>query len=423
VTRVLVIGGGMAGGIAALAARERGADVTLVRRSYGATALSSGAIDVAADPLSTPEDPLGSEIPMLAAADEIGRLRPGHPYGVLRERLDALPDSLQFAQRALAGLIGEAGSHNRFLSTPFGTAKPTAMAQLGMDAIDMSTIDGTVGVVHFPSLPHFNGDLVAAGLKLARERLRRSGQTLPIPCDYFRHRDDALLLPHELAARTEADVDGLANAVKRSAPVGISAFLFPPFLARRSPAKIAAALEKALGAPCGETVSGTPSVPGLRLQEAIDDALRRAGVRIVLGEVRAGSPEGPFQAFVDGGDSALETDTVVLATGKYIGGGVTRAKAYVEPVFRLPIHSGRRRLDSEFIGSLLDRQPGGDHEAFRAGVRIDDQLRPMGEGDQPVSRKLFAAGGVVAGYDPAFDKTGLGVAIFTGYLSGRAAAG
>ncbi|HEX9050500.1 MAG TPA: FAD-binding protein, partial [Anaeromyxobacter sp.] len=44
---VLVIGGGMAGTIAALAARAAGARVVVVRRAPGATALSSGAVSVA----------------------------------------------------------------------------------------------------------------------------------------------------------------------------------------------------------------------------------------------------------------------------------------------------------------------------------------------------------------------------------------
>jgi len=46
---VLVVGGGMAGAVAALAARAAGARAILVRRSPGATALSSGAVSVAPD--------------------------------------------------------------------------------------------------------------------------------------------------------------------------------------------------------------------------------------------------------------------------------------------------------------------------------------------------------------------------------------
>ena len=45
---VVVVGGGMAGACAALAAREQGAKVLLVSRASGATTLSSGAIDFGA---------------------------------------------------------------------------------------------------------------------------------------------------------------------------------------------------------------------------------------------------------------------------------------------------------------------------------------------------------------------------------------
>jgi anaerobic glycerol-3-phosphate dehydrogenase len=35
---------------------------------------------------------------------------------------------------------------------------------------------------------------------------------------------------------------------------------------------------------------------------------------------------------------------------------------------------------------------------------------------------MYAAGSVIGGYDPAADKTGLGVATFTGFLAGESAA-
>jgi len=48
---VLVIGGGMAGAVAASKAADLGREVAVVRKGYGATALSSGVIDIAVDPL------------------------------------------------------------------------------------------------------------------------------------------------------------------------------------------------------------------------------------------------------------------------------------------------------------------------------------------------------------------------------------
>jgi glycerol-3-phosphate dehydrogenase subunit B len=66
---VLVVGGGLAGALAALSARAAGARVALVRRGPGATALSSGALSVADDPLSLPGTPFRSR----AGVAESGR--------------------------------------------------------------------------------------------------------------------------------------------------------------------------------------------------------------------------------------------------------------------------------------------------------------------------------------------------------------
>src|ERR1700681_393868 len=48
-TTVLVVGGGIAGYCAALAARRAGADVTVVARAPGATALYAGAMEIVDD--------------------------------------------------------------------------------------------------------------------------------------------------------------------------------------------------------------------------------------------------------------------------------------------------------------------------------------------------------------------------------------
>src|SRR5439155_22046292 len=79
VTDVLVIGGGMAGAAAALAARQRGASVLLVARGPGASALSSGAADIAAV----------DDLPVSEAAHALAA-KPGHPYA----RLDDLAAAL-----------------------------------------------------------------------------------------------------------------------------------------------------------------------------------------------------------------------------------------------------------------------------------------------------------------------------------------
>jgi glycerol-3-phosphate dehydrogenase subunit B len=54
-------------------------------------------------------------------------------------------------------------------------------------------------------------------------------------------------------------------------------------------------------------------------------------------------------------------------------------------------------------------------------VRVDRQLRPLSASGAPLHPRLFAAGAVVGGHEPAADGTRLGVAILTGYLAGAAA--
>ena len=65
---IIIIGGGMAGAAAAIAAKNKGADVTLIRKGYGSTALSSGAFDI----LDTNRD--------------IHSLNKRHPYRIVGQR-------------------------------------------------------------------------------------------------------------------------------------------------------------------------------------------------------------------------------------------------------------------------------------------------------------------------------------------------
>ena len=419
-SEVLVIGGGMAGAIAALSARAKGAKVVLARRALGATALSSGAIDVASDLLAA-GDLEAQRQGWMAAAEKLARARPNHPYGVLRAELPRLPEALVFAQRALEGLLAPPAETNLLLPTPIGTVKPTAMAQRAQAGADLASLPEHVAVVHFESNPHFDGYLCAKGLA---EAARRIGQPLTarvVGSQLFRRVEDALKGPHELAVALDLPerLDALGDELKRKLPEGTQAVVLPPVIGRQRIDAVARLSER-VGLPCFEALSAAPSVPGVRLQEALDAALTRAEVERVESEVSR-TPGAPF-VFGLGASRSIAPSAAVLATGKYIGGGIRRDGHFEEPLFGLPVYAGRRELRDQYIGDLLDEQVAAEQPAFRAGVRIDERLQPLGHDGRPVLPGLFAAGAVVQGYDPATDKTGLGVAIFTGYLAGELAA-
>ncbi|MDQ3266836.1 MAG: FAD-binding protein [Myxococcota bacterium] len=418
---VLVIGGGMAGAIAALSAQRAGARVQVVRRSYGATALSSGAVDVAPDVTAPGGDLRAHLIPIQQAAEQLARVRPLHPYAVLRASLGRLEESLRFAQGHLDAVLAPMGERNLLLPTPAGTAKPTALAQRSQVGAELTSLPDRFAVVAFTNLPHFDARWVAAGLRQTFQALGRDVQPVVVTVDFWRQLEDALRSPYELALLLEEKgaVERLAQALSSAVPAGIDTVLLPPFLGRTH-ARLAEALSAASGLRCVETVATSPSVPGVRLQEALDRALGAAGITVLEAEVQpVAFAGGPF-ALTDG--RSVHADAVVLATGKFIGGGIVRERHFFEPLFSLPVFAGARVLGEEFVGDLLGDQVVSDHLAFRAGVRVDASLQPVGVDGRAVSPHLFAAGAVIAGYDPATDKSGLGVAIFTGYLAGEAAA-
>jgi glycerol-3-phosphate dehydrogenase subunit B len=434
VNDLLVIGGGMAGAMAALSAKSRGAKVRVVRRALGATALSSGAIDVAPDPVAPGGELAAHLVSPLHAAREVARVRPQHPYGVLRGQLPRLEEALQFAVHALPDLLAGPLEKNALLPTALGTVKPSAMGQRNVLGGDVATLPDRVAVVSFPLLPSWDARVIARGVEQGARALGRRMDARVVESRFFDALEDSLRPPFELGERLDdpAALEALAADLRRVLPSSAHAVLVPPVLGRRVP-DVAVRLGQLLGGlRCAEILSAAPSLPGIRLQEALDAAMLRAGIQLEEATVdgRRGR-EGLFALrspdWEPGRDEppleVLQPDAVVLATGKFIGGGIARDQRFTETVLGLPVFAGARELGQEYIGELLSESLVADQVAFRAGVHVDGSLRPLEASGRPAHPRLFAAGSVLTGYDPSSDKTGLGVAIFTGYLAGELAAG
>jgi glycerol-3-phosphate dehydrogenase subunit B len=418
---VLVLGGGMAGAVAALAAREAGARTVLVRRAPGATALSSGAISVAADPAAAPGAPLSAGAGPLEAAARLAAARPYHPYAAAG--VERLAEALDFAARQLGDLLAPRLERARLLATPLGGAVPVALCQRPMEAGDLLAVRGRLAVAGFRGHLGFDAAAVAAGL--ARYAARGGPETDAIAVelpDLVR----PAARPHELARALEAPgaAEALGAAIRAALPAGAGAALLPPVLGLDPRARVAERAAAAAGVPVAETLSDVPSVPGLRLQRAIDERLSAVGVVVVGAAVAAA--RGPGEPVRAGGRD-LHAGSWVLATGRFIGGGIARRGALVETVLGLPVQAAEGgeagvHLAARPAASLTVRERRAPQPLLSAGVRVDGALRPLDERGRPVHSRLFAAGAVIGGHEQATDGTGLGVAILTGWLAGRAAA-
>lgn len=439
---VLVVGGGIAGATAAIAARRRGARVVLVRRAPGATALSSGAFDVAPDPLASPYRPRGQELSLEACVHHLAGSRPDHPYGVVRDELGRLPEVLAFAEDVFSEVGFVAPTEpNRCLPTSMGTLKFTGGALASVVGADLALRAERIGVVGFRNHLEWDAALWARLLEEACARAGLSRAFVPVACDFLAPGDE-LLRPFEIAERIDDDPIAFVRSVQRTLPAGIDRLLLPPVLSRRSPAHVLGLVESELFLPAAESLATRLSVHGLRLQAMVDEALRREEVEIEHGEVRAARPRDVDALLLRSAEPRLPSadlfrpevvartepiegrplraKAVVLATGKYLAGGIGRNGVLCEPLLDLPVELPGSRRASTFrltAHDLVDEQP-----FFRAGVRTDARLRPVDEGGRTIDPRLFACGDLLAGHDPARDGSAMGVALMTGYLAGRWAA-
>jgi glycerol-3-phosphate dehydrogenase subunit B len=434
----VVVGAGLAGATAALALAEAGLEVVQVAAAPGATALSAGTLDVAGASPGIPTLPWRDALrgrPLLPRERLALHRRgaPSHPWAQLFGAGEdpALPErEVEVAIATLAGWLAPAGlalvgslGENRLLPTVPGTLRVADFAFAPAAAADL-LLAREVAVVDVPALEGF--DARALARTLAREIEVLGLPKLPVSVVQPRLPEGLLAetAPARLAARLDED-DACAALARAVAGLGADGrvLLFPPVLGIAKSAPLVAALEAASGARVAEALAFPPfALAGFRLQRALDAALAAAGVRRIATRVRriAASEEGLRLALDD--DASLDAEAVVLASGRFASGGLADARDVVaEPLLGLPLYDADgRRIDGSPARRSARKGYGNEQPLFSAGVRTDRRLRPLAANGRPRHARLFAAGDLLGGFDPARERTGLGVALVSGLRAARA---
>jgi len=424
---VVVVGGGLAGCWAAATAASAGARVTLVRRAMGATAVSAGPLDF---------------VPPAEAADAAGwlarlsRLQPWHPY-LAGGGAPSLAELEAEAQR-LAAALGAAGLAVQVsLEAPVLLAGITGQARLAGVAPtlqargDLTRLTGrTVAVAGIAGLARFDPGAVAAALDERRlgwpAPLRAIALALApdlpgVPPDVLADLDDATLA-RALEAPGAAEV--LGAAIAAALPQGLAEMvLLPAVLGLDDPADVAERVSTTAGVAVAELATSPPSAPGWRLQHACTRVAESAGVALVGGSVAAVRREGDRAVEVSlAGGETLPCDALVLATGKYIGGGVVADPRPREPLLGLPLFSGEAPVSRLALRDLVERARFRDQPFASLGVRTDGEGRPLDEHGATLYGNVTACGDLLHGLDPTLDGGGLGVVAWTAARAARTAA-
>jgi glycerol-3-phosphate dehydrogenase subunit B len=363
----------MAGYCAALGARREGADVTVVARAPGATALYAGAMEVVDD------------------LDALLKSEPHHPFSRLGLDDVRLATELDTAIQALHlalerdQLKFEGGWRNRGLYADIhGLARPANLVPATVAGGELRALAGRrVAVVGVPQVSDYDAASTAQALKELHG------------VDAFAEDVTIADLP-ESAALT--DLYGRrAPALPRTRAGSVA---FPPGFTGLPPDAF-------------ELLASPPSPHGWRLQQVIALGVVRAEVQSFE------SARGRLTAAV-AGDRTYRADAFVLATGHHIGGGLYGGRITTEPLLGLGVfHEGQSVQGGGARLRHLQYLDGA--EELRSGLRTDSRLHPLNEQGGVTYTNLFAAGAVLGGYEYA-GPCGFGVPILTGWLAGRWAA-
>ena len=414
---VLVIGGGLAGLTSAISAAREGADVRLVSYKQSTLRQASGLVDVLG---YTPE----GEGPLTDPYEAIPELPDSHPYRIVG--VDTVREAMGLFDEVATDYRGGHTETNALLPTHGGTVKPTARYPSGA-AAGLASDDRDVLLVGFESLTDFDAPHAAAHLQAAGVPFDVRGVTIQFPGDLkadAKVTRYAKLLEHNgtvtVRGQDRGARDALAALVNPEMD-GEPRVGFPAVLGDEDAGGVRAALSEQLGAEVFEVPSGPPSLPGLRLEDALFEALDEAG-----GNFETGNPVVEYDGedrietvYVEknGAKIPVSADQYVLATGGLVGKGVESDREGVrEPIFDCHVPHPEDRYE------WFDTDVFGDHPFAGFGVDPDPELRPKnGDGDTEFEN-LRAAGSVLGGSDFAAEKSGSGVSIATGYRAGTVAA-
>ena len=402
---VVVIGAGLAGLSCAAELAESGARVFVAAKGMATTHWTHGGLDVAA--------PTGARTP----GEGIRRLAgiAGHPYRVLAADSDAAVAG-HLARMAAVGLhhVGSVSAQLTAIPTAIGALRPAALLP-SAQAAALEPWDGTgLLLVGFRRYRDAWAPYAARNLGLAPwpgGPIEINAIEVDLPGLRQLHN----IAPHVLARMFEEPAwrARALSVIADAVPAGAWRIGMPAVLGLDAHAEVHDEAERVLGHRVFEMTSLPPSVPGMRLFDALRRRVLTNGGRVQIGfdvvdVERAGRRVAAVHTEAASRTLRLAADAFVLATGGIGGAGIRAHHDGIlqERVFGLPVVAPPR--ERWFSDDPL--QP---HPLEAAGVRVDGSLAPS------ELENVRVIGSALPGMHYLDERCGDGVALASAHRAAR----
>jgi len=333
----------------------------------------------------------------------ISRLGHDHPYHKIGH--DKIEQSLKWYVGVVSDFCHQItiSDHNELAISPAGIGIPllgSTDSQATMEKIDGKNIE----IVTFRGHRDFPADLMANALN--KNGISTHIIQIDPPGEFL---ENAALAKSFDALE---NMDTYFATIKAALSAETNVVLFPAVMGFTKNSEVLAAAERVLDVCCLEVPTLPPSVPGMRLDQAFDQHLKRNNVAIHMGAEIKQSSFGADRdiALWDVMGRKYETSAVVLSTGGVLMGGL-EVDSYGA------IHEMSLGLDtyqSEPLEELfVDRSLNALHSA---GVTTDNALRPTRNGGERI-QNIFVTGRTLAHWNPAAEISVDGVSIATGFAA------
>ena len=400
---IIVIGTGLSGLMAAKTSVEMGKKTLIIGKGLGTLSILSNTVDL-----------LGFVPPALRMADGLSawiKDYPEHPYGkvgfeMIEEALSSFnaffppPYSFQAKNEA-----------NSLIPTGAGTLRPTYLIpstmMRGIALREKKTL-----MIGFKGYKDFYAHRLADAFSCR-------GVTLALPESPLSEVTASALARwmEQPSWRGRIGLE-IKKQMKDEVLIGL-----PAVLGINDPMGVRRDLEKRTGASIFEIPVLPPSIPGMRVYNRFKAWLLQKGGTFLQGYsvsraiVKEKRCEG-IEVFHAPVASSYSADRYILATGRFIGGGLKADRErIVEPLFGLPVFQPRSR-EHWFGRSFFS-----DHAIHEAGILTDRRLRPVNEKGDLLFENLWIAGSILAHQDLVREKSREGIEIATGYFAAKEASG